>query len=169
MEDFIPMAMSFFFADDLAAVIAAQILIRFGDQFIDLERRLHFFLECPEFYAILSVQPINYVKTNAMFSARAISYPNPMSVLKFGNEFIEWVALFKYLGCWISTKLDWGNIIGRICLPMRQQTAIINSIKFGGSSSVALHRVLFSTFVLPLFLLGYLQSHPYSRCCSVRD
>jgi len=109
MEDFIAMAMSFFFADDLAAVIADQIGIRFGDQFIDLEHRLHSFLECLEFYAILSVQPINYVKTNAMFSARAISYPNPMPVLKFGNEFIEWVALFKYLGCWISTKLDSGE------------------------------------------------------------
>ncbi len=39
------MAMSFFFTDDLTAVIAGQIGIRYTDQCIDLERRLcSFFL-----------------------------------------------------------------------------------------------------------------------------
>ncbi|CAF4662791.1 unnamed protein product, partial [Rotaria sp. Silwood2] len=37
MADFIPGAMSFFFADDLVAVLAAQIGVRFTDQCIDLE------------------------------------------------------------------------------------------------------------------------------------
>ena len=50
-----------------------------------------------------------------------------------------------------SRKLGWGNIIGKIRLRVRQQTAMINSIKFGGFSSLALCRVLFSTFVLPFF------------------
>ncbi|CAF4331189.1 unnamed protein product [Rotaria socialis] len=70
--------MSFFFADDLAAVLPGQIAFRFTDQCIDLERRLQSFLDQLEFYSILSVQPINYAKTQAMFWARAIVYPNMM-------------------------------------------------------------------------------------------
>ncbi|CAF4591535.1 unnamed protein product, partial [Rotaria socialis] len=68
MADFIPGAMSFFFADDLAAVLTGQIGIRFKDQCIDMEGRLHTLSEQLEFYAILAVQPINYSKTQAMFS-----------------------------------------------------------------------------------------------------
>jgi hypothetical protein len=132
------MAMSFFFADDLAPVIAGQIGIRFTDQCIDLERRLHSFFVQLELYYILAVQPINY--------------PNPMSTLRCGDQTIEWVSSFKYLGYWLTTKLGWGNIIGRACLRIRQQTAQINSIKFCGTSSVKLRRVLFSTFALPLFM-----------------
>ena len=58
MGDFVPMAMSFFFADDLTAIMAGQIGIRFTDQCIDLERKLHSFFELLEFYSIISVQPI---------------------------------------------------------------------------------------------------------------
>ena len=151
MAEFLPMAMPFFFADDLAAVIAGQIGIRFTDQCIDLERRLHAFFEQLEFYSILAVQPINYSKTQAMFSARAINYPNPMPKLRCGNQVIEWIPSFKYLGYWLTTKLGWGNVISRTCLRIRQQSARVNSIKFGGSSSPKLRRVLFSTFVLPFF------------------
>ena len=53
MSNFIPMAMCFFFADDLAAVMAGHIGITFTEQFIDLERRLQSFLEHLEFYSIL--------------------------------------------------------------------------------------------------------------------
>ncbi|CAF1498057.1 unnamed protein product [Didymodactylos carnosus] len=111
MEDFLPIAVSFFFADDLAAVIAGRIGIRFTDQCIDLERRLHRFFEYLEFYATLAVQPINYSKTKAMFSARAVCYPNPLPDLHCGTASIEWVKIFKYLGYWISTKIGWGHII----------------------------------------------------------
>jgi len=109
MEDFIAMAMSFFFCWRSCCCNSCSNWNSFRWSIFRFRTSITFFLECLEFYAILSVQPINYVKTNAMFSARAISYPNPMPVLKFGNEFIEWVALFKYLGCWISTKLDSGE------------------------------------------------------------
>jgi hypothetical protein len=151
MADFIPMAMSFFFADDLAAVVAGQIGARFTDQCLDLERRLGTMMEHLEFYSILAVQPINYSKTQAMFSARAINYPNPMPVLRCGSYTIEWVSSFKYLGYWLTSKLGWGNIIGRTRLRIRQQTGLVNSIRFGGNSSTAMRRVLFSTFVLPFF------------------
>lgn len=72
MADFILGAMSFFFADDLVAFLAGQMGIRFTDQCIDLEYRLKTFFEQLEFYSILAVQPINYAKTEAMFSARAV-------------------------------------------------------------------------------------------------
>ena len=151
MANYIPMAMSFFFADDLAAVMAGRIGIRYTEQCVDLERRLHKFFEQLEFYSILAVQPINYSKTQAMFSARAICYPNPMPQLRCGEHEIEWISSFKYLGYWLTTKLGWGNLIGKTRLRTRQRTALINSIRFSGTSSIHLRRVLFPTFVLPYF------------------
>jgi hypothetical protein len=151
MADFIPTAMSFFFADDLAAVLAGQIGIRYTDQCIDLERRLQSLLDQLEFYSILAVQPINYSKTQVMFSACAIGYPNPMLKLHCGNHPIEWISSFKYLGYWLSTKLGWGHIIGKTRLKVRQRTALLNSLKISGTTSTQLRRILFSTFVLPNF------------------
>ncbi|CAF1251441.1 unnamed protein product [Rotaria magnacalcarata] len=49
MENFLCMEMSFFFADDLAAVIAARTGIRFTEQCIDLERCLNHFFALLEF------------------------------------------------------------------------------------------------------------------------
>ncbi|CAF1953358.1 unnamed protein product [Rotaria magnacalcarata] len=151
MEKFLCMAMSFFFADDLAAVIAARTGIRFTEQCIDLERRLNHFFALLEFYAILSVQPINYIKTQAMFSARAVSYPNPMPRISCGGYAIEWVKTYKYLGYWVATKIGWGNMVNRFRIRIRQQVSMINSIRFTGTTSPSLRRILFSTFVLPFF------------------
>jgi hypothetical protein len=151
MSDFIPGAMSFFFADDLAAVLAGRIGVKFTEQCIDLERRLQIFLEQLEFYSILAVQPINYLKTQVMFSPRAVRYPDPLPHLCCGNQTIEWVNSFKYLGYWLTTKLGWGNIIKKTRVTTRQRTALVNSFTYSGSSSIKLRRVLFSTFVLPYF------------------
>jgi len=151
MGDFLPVALSFFFADDLAAVMAGQIGIRYTDQCIDLERRLSIFFEHLEYYATLAVQPINYSKTQAMWSARAVGYPNPMPILKCGGQEIKWVNSYKYLGYMITTKLGWGAVIGRTLMKVRQQSAIINSIRYNGASSRMLRRILFSTFIIPFF------------------
>jgi hypothetical protein len=151
MADYIPAAMSFFFADDLAAVLAGQMGEQFTKQCIALERRLQTFLEQLEFYSLLAMQPINYTKTQGMFSARAINYPNPMPVLQCGNHALEWISSFKYLGYNLTIKLGWGEIIQRTCLKVRQRTALVNSFRYCGSSSMELRRVLFSTFVLPYF------------------
>ncbi|CAM4829733.1 unnamed protein product [Rotaria magnacalcarata] len=149
MTDFIPGAMSFFFSDDLATVLAGQIGIRFTDQCIDLERRLQSFLDQLEFYSILSVQPINYAKTQAMFSARAIGCPNTMPQVHCGDHKIEWISSFKYLGYWLTTKLGWGNILIKIRITVGQKTALVNSFKISGALSIHLRRALFSTFVRP--------------------
>jgi hypothetical protein len=86
-----------------------------------------------------------------MWSARAVGYPNPMPKLKCGGHEIEWVKSYKYLGYLITTKLGWGYVISRTQIKIRQQIAIVKSIRFGGASSTALRRVLFATFVLPFF------------------
>jgi len=151
MEHFVPMAASYFFADDLAAVVSAQIGIKYTQQVIDLEQRLRKFFDQLEYYSLLAVQPINYKKTQMMWSARAVGYPNPMPNLKCGDNSIEWVKGYKYLGYWISTKLGWGHVISRTQIKVRQQAALIKSVRLGGSTSSPLRRVLFSTFVLPLF------------------
>ena len=114
MADYVSGAMFFFFADDLAAVLSGQIGLRFSDQCVDLERHLQVFLDQLEFYSILAVQPINYMKTKAMFSARAIKYPNPFPQVHCGNHVIEWISSFKYLGYWLTTKLGWGNMLRKI-------------------------------------------------------
>ena len=151
MADFIPGAMSFFFADDLAAVIAGRMGVKFTQQCIDLERRLKTFGEQLEYYASLTVQPINYIKTQIMFTARAVCYPNPMPQLCCGGQQTEWVSEFKYLGYWLTTKLGWGNMISKARIKTRQRTAMINTFSVGGASSLKLRRILFSTFVLPHF------------------
>ena len=151
LSDAVPTAMSFLFADDMAATIAGQMGIRYTDQCIDLERRLTKFFADLEYYATLAVQPINYSKTQAMWSARAIGYPNPMPVLKCGDNVIAWTKQYKYLGYWITTKLGWSTMINAAAAKIRQRTALVNSCKFSGASSSGVRRVLFDTFIAPLF------------------
>ena len=151
MAEFLPRAMSFFFADDLAAVIAGQMGLKFSDQCLDLEKRLREFFTQLEFYSILACQPINYAKTQTMFSARAVRYPNPLPEISCGGHRIEWTSSFKYLGYWLTTKLGWSNIISKTKIKTRQRTSLVNSFRCSGVSSIALRRTLFLTFVLPYF------------------
>lgn len=151
MADFVPGAMSFFFADDLAAVIAGRMGVKFSEQCLDLEKRLHQFFTQLEFYSILACQPINYSKTQAMFSARAVCYPNPLPELNCGGHRIDWTTSYKYLAHWLTTKLGWGNIIVKTKIMTRQRTALVNSFRYSGVSSTFLKRMLFLTFVLPYF------------------
>jgi hypothetical protein len=98
MDDFNSMTLCFFIVDDLAAVIAGQIGITFTDPSIDMEQRLHSFVERLEFYSIFSGQTINDSKTETMFSARATSYPDPMPCLRCGEHTIKRTSSFKYWG-----------------------------------------------------------------------
>jgi hypothetical protein len=151
MADYIPAAMSSFFADDLAAVLAGRMGVQFTKQCMDLERRLQTFLEQLEYYSLLSVQPINYAKTQVMFTARAVNYPNPMPSLQCGEHDLEWISSFKYLGYTLTTKLGWGALIQKTCLKVRQRTAMVNSFRYCGTASKELRRILFATFVSPYF------------------
>jgi hypothetical protein len=90
-----------------------------------------------------------------MWTAKAMGYQNPMPILKCGGHVLEWVKSYKYLGYWITTKIGWGQVINCTQIKIRQQTAMVNSIRFGGSTSAPLRRVLCSTFVLPFFTRLY--------------
>ena len=57
------------FADDLAAAIAGNIGSKFRNQCLELERKLKVFIDNLEYYAILTVQPVNFSKTEALWSA----------------------------------------------------------------------------------------------------
>ncbi len=170
-SDAIPWATSFLFADDVAATMAGQMGLKYTDQCMDLEKRLSSFFNDLEYYSTLAVQPINYNKTMAMWSARSVGYPNPMPVLKCGGQVIGWTDKYKYLGYWITTKLGWTTLIKQSLLKIRQRTAMVNNCRFAGVSSKEARRILFSAFVYPLFawlfamvpLFTYRQQSDLSR------
>ncbi|CAM4744803.1 unnamed protein product [Rotaria magnacalcarata] len=109
MGDFLGGCMSHFFADDLAAILAGNIGSKFTSQCIDLERKLKIFLENLEYYSILTSQPINYNKTEGLWTARAVGAPR--CDISIGENKIKWAKKFKYLGYWITPKLGYGTII----------------------------------------------------------
>jgi len=103
MGQFLPWCTSHFFADDLASIIAGQLGVRYTEQCIDLEKRIKSYVDHLEFYSCLSAQPINFSKTEALFSARAMGLPK--FDISFNHEkdvMINWADNFKYLGYWIS-------------------------------------------------------------------
>ena len=140
---------SFMFADDLAAVIAGSIGNKYSSQCLDLERKLRIFFDNLESYAILSVQPVNLSKTVALWSARAIGPPK-FDISLSGNKII-WVNEFKYLGYWITPKLGWSTMIRESLIKIRQRVSMINSFRIYGHSSTSLRKILFLSYVLPLF------------------
>ena len=168
----LPGCVSHFFADDLAAIVAGQLGVRFMNQCIDLEKRIKIFLDQLEYYSCLTDQPINAVKTEAIFSARAVGLPKFDIHFNNGDDGkIKWVQEYKYLGYFISRKLGWGKLLNRTKIKVRQRISLINSFKIFGTSSPRLRKVLVSSFVLPIFtwiypifpLLSVNQQHDLSH------
>ena len=81
-----------------------------------------------EFYSILTDQPLNHSKTEAIFSARAIGHPKFDLFFPSNNSQVQW-----------STNLGWGKFI------LHMETKI--------RKCVSLNRrlTLFNAFVLPIF------------------
>ncbi|CAF1305368.1 unnamed protein product [Adineta ricciae] len=102
MGDFLGGCLSHFFADDLAAIVAGSIGMKYTLQCIELERKLQKFLENLEYYSILTSQPINFAKTEGLWSARAVGAPK--FDISSSNGVIQWSKKFKYLGYWITPK-----------------------------------------------------------------
>lgn len=149
MGSFLGGCLSHFFADDLAAILAGNIGKKFTDQCLDLEQKLTVFFTRLEYYAALTLQPINYQKTEALWSARAIGAPK-FQITTEACE-VKWAKEFKYLGYWITPKLGFGNMISKTVLKIRQRIGMIKSVRVYGCSSPDLRRMLFSSYVLPLF------------------
>ncbi|CAF4048349.1 unnamed protein product, partial [Rotaria sordida] len=112
MGQFLSQCTSHFFADDVAAILAGQLGVRYTNQCIDLEKRIKYFLDSLEYYSCLADQPLNKTKTEAMFSARAIGSPNFNITFDSGdNKSINWKQEYKYLGYIISSRLGWGKLL----------------------------------------------------------
>jgi hypothetical protein len=153
MSNFLSWSSSHLFADDLAAIVSSQIGIKFTLQCLDLEKRLKFFFEQLEYYCLLTVQPINYNKTEGLWSTRA-PHSAPFDIEIGGNK-INWTKEFKYLGYFITPRLGWGKLIHKYMMKIRQRLILINSFRFFGKTSLILRRALFSSYILPLFAWLY--------------
>ena len=147
---------SHLFADDVAAVLAGNISTRYTEQCIELEKQTKKFIDRLELYSLISDQPLNYSKTEAMFSARAISFPK--FEVKFssgdGNS-LNWVPDFKYLGYVISRKVGWGKFIKLTEAKVRKRISLIKSFKIFGCTSADLRKTLFYSYILPIFTWIY--------------
>jgi len=84
-----------------------------------------------------------------MFTARAIN--SPKIDIKMGEVNIERVNEYRYLGYHLTSKLGWGKMISIYKTKIRDRMRIVRSCRFWGSTSVTLRKVLFNTFVRPLF------------------
>jgi hypothetical protein len=153
MSNFLSWSSSHLFADDLAAIVSSQIGVEFTTQCLDLEKRLKSFSEQLEYYCLLTVQPINYNKTEGLWSTRA-----PRSApfdIEIGGNKIKWTKEFKYLGYFITPRLGRGKLIRKYMLKIRQRLILINSFRLFGKTSLILRRALFSSYILPLFAWLY--------------
>jgi len=113
------------FADDLAAAIARNIGDKYSFQCLDLERKLKLFFDYLEYYAILSIQPINLTKTEGMWSARAIGPPK--FDISLADTKIKRVSEYKYLGYWVIPKIGWSSMINKTLIQIRQRVSMVNS------------------------------------------
>ena len=138
-----------FFADDLACVIGGRLGVNYTLQCLDLEAKLKTFFDYLEFYAILSLQPLNFDKTEAMWSSRAIG--NPRFELWMGQHKISWVKHFRYLGYHLTGKLGWSHMLQEYKRKIRQRVAIVKSCAIGGATSQQLRKIVFCAFVKPIF------------------
>jgi hypothetical protein len=75
MPPFLTYEFSHFFVDDLAAIIAGNIGSKFVTQSFDPERKTTLFLDQLADHCTIADQPVNYSKTVALCSTRAISAP----------------------------------------------------------------------------------------------
>ena len=113
-------------ADDLAVIIADSMDMKFTSQYLHLEKKLQPFFENLVYYSILTVEAINYSKTEAVWSARAIE-PSKIEISYADNK-TQRVKEFKYSGYWITPKLGFGTLIKKTMLKVRQRVGVINFV-----------------------------------------
>ncbi|CAF1461181.1 unnamed protein product [Adineta steineri] len=92
---FLSWTSSHLFADDLAALVAGQIGLKFSIQCTDREKRLKLFCDQLEYYCLLTLPPINYNKTETLWTRRATFSPQFDIIL--GGHTIKWTKEVKYL------------------------------------------------------------------------
>ena len=86
--------------------------------------------------------------TALMWTAKAIGYPN--FELTLGENRINRVGGFSYLGYHLTSKLGWEKMIMTYKKRIIEQVRVVRSCRIAGTSSLSLRHVLFTTFVKPL-------------------
>lgn len=107
--------------------------MKYSLQCLDLQRKLQVLIEYLEYYAILSVQPINIDKTELLWSARAVG--KPTFDVSLGGHTLAWVTNFKYLGYHLSRNLGWGKMLQITKAKIAQRVAIVRARRINGSAS----------------------------------
>ena len=123
--------------------------VKYSLQCLDLQRKLQRLIEYLDYYATLSVQPIKIDKTELLWSAR--SFGKPTFDVSLGGHPLAWVTNFKYLGYHLTRKLGWGNMLQATKAKIAQRVAIVRACRINGSASRKMKRILFSSYVYPLF------------------
>ena len=119
-----------------------------------------------KYYSILVVQPINYDKTKAMWSTRAIGHPNSMPVLKHGDDIVNWPKKYKNLDYWITNKRGSSTLIDESLMRIRERTTSLVSIKSVELWSWSVRRNLLCRLLhcyLPGCVLSFCSSHYHQK------
>ena len=86
------------------------------------------------------------------------------SNLECGEHPIKWCTSFKYLGYWIRPKIGWSLMIRKSVLKIRQRMDIINGCRIFGATSIEFRRILFSSYVIPIFTWLFAIFPLFSDC-----
>ena len=126
------------FADDAAFIIVAPTLQELYDKikklFSDLSR-----------YLLSNKLVPNLKKSKLMFFN---SRPKPqLDVIRFGNEVIEWVEEFKYLGLILNSKMSFSSHINVICTRVSQYIGVFYNLNKILPKEVLI--LLYYAFILP--------------------
>ena len=129
---------SVLFADDASFIILAPTLQELYDKikklFEDLNR-----------YLLSNKLVPNLKKSKLMFFN---SRPKPvLEAIMFGNEVIDWVDEFKYLGLVLNSKMSFSNHIERVCTRISQYIGVFYNLNRILPSDILL--LLYHAFILP--------------------
>ena len=133
---------SVLFADDASFIILAPTLQELYDKinklFEDLNR-----------YLLSNKLVPNLKKSKLMFFN---SRPKPvLEAIMFGNEVIDWVDEFKYLGLVLNSKMSFSNHIERVCTRISQYIGVFYNLNRILPSDILL--LLYHAFILPHLVL----------------
>lgn len=138
------------FADDLAIVIPGSLENKFSLNISEIQERAKIVMKQLEKFSNELILPVNVNKTKALLVHNVVSPPHPTIV--YGDQMIEYVKIFRYLGVYISTKLGWGQFISERLKKIRNIYNALNIIfRSIPLSSTTLRRKIFLAYALPHF------------------
>jgi len=105
-------------ADDLAAVLAGNIGDKYTSQCLDFEHKLKVFFDYLEYHDALFFQPVNRIKTEAIWSARAIGPPK--FDISLADTKIKWVNEYNISSICEHLSIMSNSLCRALCGPPEQ-------------------------------------------------